>query len=223
MTRAASARMTQSNASQYVGAAVAGAALMYFFDPQRGNRRQKRLRDKLVHAGHVSADFLGTARRDTANRVRGLSHEARGAFDGAIPDDRVLEERVRAELGRVVSHPGAMEVEAIEGVVLLRGYALAHEHGAILEGASGVRGVIAVEDHLDVRETAENIPALQGEGRLREKRFELAQENWAPATRLATGFVGAVLASYGRRQRGIVGMLSTVGGAALLTRAVRNA
>lgn len=204
------------------GAAAAGAALMYFLDPQRGNRRQKRLRDRVVHAGHVSADFLGTARRDTRNRLRGIAAEARTRLRDSTPDDRILEERVRAELGRAVSHPGAIDVEAAEGTVLLRGFVLERERDTLVDHVGKVRGVESVEDLLEAHETAENVPALQGAGRRRESRFELAQENWSPAARLVTGAVGAALASYGARERGIVGAVSSAAGLALLARSVTN-
>lgn len=205
-----------------VGVGVAGAALMYLLDPRAGTRRQKRLRDRAVHLAHSGADFLGTARRDTANRVKGLAATTTGALRRETPDDRVLEERVRAELGRVVSHPGAIEVESAEGVVVLRGPVLEREHQPLLDCVANVRGVDVVEDQLEIHETAEGIPALQGESRRTGPRFELAQGNWAPAARLLTGLAGASLLSYGTRQRGFAGALCAAGGAALLARAMTN-
>lgn len=205
-----------------LGAAALGAAAMYFLDPQRGNRRQKRLRDRVVHAGHEAADFLGTAQRDSVNRVRGIAAQARRAFSDDTADDTVLEERVRAELGRLVSHPGAIDVEAVDGVVLLRGYVLERERDTLVDGVRKVRGVESVDDLLEVHETPDNIPALQGEGRPREARFELAQSNWSPAIRLAAGAVGAALAEYGRRERGMAGTAASLAGLALLARAATN-
>ena len=60
-----------------IGAAGAGAALMYLFDPARGARRRRLVTDQVVHAGHVVGDALGVTGRDLANRGRGLAAEAR--------------------------------------------------------------------------------------------------------------------------------------------------
>lgn len=215
-------RSTGQDPIALLGAATAGAALMYFFDPQRGNRRQKRLRDRVVHGAHAGADFIGTARRDSVNRLHGIAAEARTALRDDAPEDELLAERVRAELGRLVSHPGAIEVDAANGLVRLTGYVFASEHETLIEEVEKVRGVETVEDLLEVRATADGIPALQGGGRRRERRFELAQTNWSPAARLITGAAGAALVSYGARQRGIVGAVSSLAGAALFARAATN-
>jgi hypothetical protein len=59
----------------------AGAALMYFLDPDEGRRRRNTLRDQLTswsrHASHVAA---GTA-RDLGNRMQGQMYEARKDVD----------------------------------------------------------------------------------------------------------------------------------------------
>lgn len=203
------------------GAAV-GAALVYFLDPERGNRRQKRLKDRVVHGGHVAEDFVRTAARDTANRARGLVASTRSRARADEPEDVVLVERVRAALGRATSHPGAIDVIAIDGLVTLCGPILSREHGAVIDAVSAVRGVSAIEDLLDVQETAGSTPALQGQGRSRRKRFELTQENWAPSTRLLAGAGGAALAWYGLRHGDLIGALCAVGGGALLLRATTN-
>ena len=74
----------------------------------------------------------------------------------------VLEERVRAAVGRAVSNPGAIEVDALGGTVVLSGSVLARELEELLSTARGVRGVEDVENRLAVFESPEEIPALQG-------------------------------------------------------------
>jgi uncharacterized membrane protein len=59
-------------AAEILGAAGIGAALMYFLDPDRGARRRALVRDKVVHAAHVTGDSASATRRDIANRTRGV-------------------------------------------------------------------------------------------------------------------------------------------------------
>ena len=56
-----------------------GAALMYFFDPERGARRRAMARDKLNRAAHVTGDSIGSTARDVANRARGVAFTSKAA------------------------------------------------------------------------------------------------------------------------------------------------
>ena len=206
-----------------LGAVGLGAALMYFLDPARGARRRGLLRDKIVHAGHVAGDALGKTRRDLRNRAQGVAAETKnrvGADENA--DDRVIAERVRAELGRVVSHPGAIEVGVEQGHATLRGPVLAREVDDLLSRVRGVRGVADVDNQLEVHETADDVPALQGGERREGGKFELQQENWTPAARLLTTVAGGALALYGTRRKGALGAVAGVAGVALLARGSTN-
>jgi hypothetical protein len=78
-----------------------GVGLMYFLEPDRGQRRRALVRDKLAHAATVRADAAGATSRDVANRTVGTVAQVRGAFRGRSVDDAVLTNRVRAQLGRV--------------------------------------------------------------------------------------------------------------------------
>src|SRR5437867_2211648 len=95
-----------------------GAALMYLLDPDRGNRRRAHWRDQAVHAWNRTADALGTTARDAGHRARGLAAETGARLrDEDVPDE-VLVKRVRARMGRVVSHPRAVQVAADQGRVI---------------------------------------------------------------------------------------------------------
>ena len=201
---------------------AAGAAVAYLLDPDRGTRRQKRLRDRMTHGGHVASEFVGRAARDTANRARGIAARTAGRVRSDEADDVVISERIRAELGRTCSHPGAIDVNVDQGLTTLTGYVFSDEHDAVIAAVSGVRGVTAIEDLLDVREDAGDIPALQGAGRPRESRFELVQENWSPSVRLLVGTGAAALALYSFRRHDTLGALCALGGGALLARAITN-
>jgi hypothetical protein len=188
-----------------VGLAV-GARLMYLLDPDRGQRRRALLRDKLRHGAHQAGDALETAALDLAHRATGLAAETRARFRKEDVSDVVLVERVRAKLGRVVSHPRAITVTADQGRVTLSGQMLAGELAELLAAAAAVRGVRDVENRLEVHERADGVPALQGEGRHR------GEGAWTPAARLLTGTAGGALAAYGVKRRGPMGAaLGTVG------------
>jgi uncharacterized membrane protein len=204
-----------------LGAAGVGAALAYYLDPDRGARRRNMTRDKLVHARARAGDAIGTTARDLKNRTRGLVAETRGRFASHEADDPVVVARVRTALGRVASHPKAIEVTAEEGRVPLRGVALRSEAEKLLDTARSVPGVADVYDQLELHETSEGVPALQG-GVHREPRPELAQENWAPATRLVMGAAGGAVALWGVRRKGWAGMAAKLAGAAVARRAITN-
>lgn len=215
---------TKYSALSAIGALGAGAAIMYLLDPDRGARRRKLVVDKLVRFGHAAADALDTTRRDLGNRTQGLAAGARHRFRSDDADDRVIEERVRSELGRVTSHPSAIAVQVVDGRVTLTGPMLAHEADAVLGRVRKVRGVQDIESHLELHEKGEGIPALQGGEKTPRGggEFELAQENWSPAARLLTTVGGGALAVWGARQRGAVGAAASAAGLALVARGATN-
>src|SRR5918911_600838 len=88
-----------------------GAGLMYFLDPSRGRRRRALVKDKLAHSVNVSADAVGVTQRDLSHRASGAMARVRGTLRAKPVDDVVLLERVRSILGRVASHPHAIDVD----------------------------------------------------------------------------------------------------------------
>jgi osmotically-inducible protein OsmY len=66
--------------------------------------------------------------------------EARSTVSDEEVSDEVLVDRVRAKMGRVVSHPGAIKVTAEQGRVTLSGAVLEHEHEELLQAVRSVRG-----------------------------------------------------------------------------------
>jgi osmotically-inducible protein OsmY len=149
----------------FVKGAAIGAGLMYYFDPVAGNRRRALLRDQLNHMLNKSCDVADAKWRDLQNRAYGAYAETRRSIQSDEPSDQVLVDRVRATIGRHVTHAGAIEVEACDGIVCLSGPALAAEVDELLGAVRSVRGVKDVEDQLDVHESAANISTLQGSGR----------------------------------------------------------
>jgi uncharacterized membrane protein len=199
-----------------------GAGLMYIFDPDRGKRRRALVRDQLVHAGHLITRAIGITSRDLSHRAYGVLAEGNHFFQREEVSNEVLEARVRAKIGRSVSHPHAISVAVNDGRVRLSGQVLANEANRMLSGVWSVRGVKEVEDLLEVHTQAEGMPSLQG-GRLRTgDRFALMQSNWSPTVRLLTGLAGgALMANCLARRDPLSAAFGTVG-FGLLLRGVTN-
>ena len=195
-----------------VGAAV-GAGLMYFFDPVRGRRRRARLRDLAIHARRVERELLTKASRDAAHRARGLAERVRHAMNDDAPDG-VVEARVRAQIGRVASHPSAIEVQAVRGRLSLRGAVLASEAAAVVRCVERVPGVRVLIDQLDHHERAGAAPRA---------RVLSPRDEWSPALQVGAMAAGSALAGWGAAIRGgAIGTLAATAGGALFARAAIN-
>jgi osmotically-inducible protein OsmY len=146
-----------------LGSVGLGAGLMYLLDPDGGGRRRALARDKAVHGYKIGSQALRKTSIDVSNRTRGLAAQVNSRFHGEHVDDVVLEERVRSKIGHCVSHPSAIHVEAHDGRIILTGPVLASEVDELLVKLHKVRGVQGLENRLQIHESPENIPALQGE------------------------------------------------------------
>jgi hypothetical protein len=197
----------------------AGAALL--LDPQHGRRRRALIRDRVARTAREAREFRDAAARDLRARARGLSSQLRAARGGPVTDDVVVA-RVRARLGRFVSHPHAIHVTAQNGYVTLAGDILAGEHGRLLQALRTVVGVRDCTDRLDVHTSAERISSLQGGSPVPGQRLELLQSRWSPGTRAVVGGAGAVLGLYAFVRGGIVGVAALAAAAALMARAKAN-
>ena len=214
-------RLTWS--SGIAGIAV-GAFAMYFSDPDRGRRRRALVRDQVQHWAREVGCAFDVAMRDLGNRMQGVRARTRHFMSRSAPvPDVVIEERVRARLGRVSTHPRAVKVVAHEGRVNLSGAVLAHEHDDVLDAAGGTPGVAEVSDNLQTYETAEHIPSLQGSHELQQARSSFSSDNWTPATKALAALAGCTLGGYGliRRSPSSVG-LAALGLGLMLTGALGN-
>ncbi|MFI7705025.1 SRPBCC family protein [Nonomuraea sp. NPDC049480] len=185
-------RLSRSIAAAGLGF-CAGAAIAYLFDPARGRSRRARSRDKASHATHELRDGLGVLGRDLTNRSRGSAAAVRYRVAGRSADDRILYERVRAELGRHVSHPHAVEVHVQDRVVTLTGDVLAAEEERTRRALRRIPGVKRVEAGWVTHRAAEESFRLRGGGRRREPVPELMQEQWSPTARFLAGTGAAAL------------------------------
>jgi osmotically-inducible protein OsmY len=136
---------------------VLGAGLMYLLDPERGRRRRALIRDQVVHGAHEIDDLrqgFASRARHIRNRARGVLVETRTRLVPQEVDDPVLEGRVRAALGRMVTDPSAIQVSAEHGRVTLRGVAPQSEVDTIADQVQEVPGVHDVINRMESRETA---------------------------------------------------------------------
>jgi uncharacterized membrane protein len=215
--------MLQERGAVLAGLGI-GLGLMYFLDPERGRRRRALIRDKIAHSANKGADAMGATGRDLAHRTSGAVAQVRRRVRAGPVDDNdvVLAERVRAHLGRVVSHPHAIEIDVDEGNVTLRGPILQAEVKPVLTTTERVRGVRRVINALEEHKEARNIPALQGGSRPVPPQADVWQREWAPTTRLLVGAGGAALAGFGGSRRDTPGALLALAGIGLVARAATN-
>lgn len=199
-----------------------GTAAMFLLDPDRGKRRRSLVRDKLALATRKTGDCIEVTSRDVSNRTRGLISDIKSRLSSEQPDDSVLVDRVRSKLGRIVSHPSAIEVSARAGNVTLSGPILAADVPHLLSCVKWTHGVKDITNSLEVHEEAANHPALQGGRERTGGRFEFLQENWSPTARLFAGAAGASLAVYGGVRRNALGAGLGAAGLLLMTRGITN-
>lgn len=202
---------------------AAGVAAIALLEPTRGARRRGGLVQKTIHTGKTLEDFSGKASRDVAHRARGLLASLAAKLSPDEPSAEVLAERVRARLGRLTSHPGAVEVVARgDGVVELRGPILDAEVNQVLEGVARVRGVRDVVDRLERHKEAGNTPGLQGGAGVPKPTPDIMRRAWMPGTRAIASAAGCALVAWAMRRRGSIGIAAGALGAWLIARAVTN-
>ncbi|MCO5170136.1 MAG: SRPBCC family protein [Planctomycetes bacterium] len=194
-----------------------GAGLSWALDPRQGRRRRAMLRDAAVHLFKQQREVLEKGSLDLQHRVVGAFEQARSRSDAA---DDALARRVRARLGRHVTHPSAIEVQASGHRVTLSGPILAHEAAGALRCAARVPGAQEVEDRLERHAQPDGVPALQGAGRL--PRSLLRREVWPPSLRLVAIGSGIGLGAYGVARQGAFGRLCALVGGGLVVRGVTN-
>lgn len=202
--------------------ATLGAALMYFFDPHKGHRRRMLLRDQATHLVNQSYDVLDAGARDLQHRAYGWLAETQSLLSATQVPDEVLVQRVRATMGRYVSHPHAIEVTASDGIVTLKGPILSREADHLLRALRRMRAISGIVDRLERHERPEDIPSLQGGVPRPDIRPELAEPNWPPSIRVFAVASGAGLVVYGASRRGLTKALATCVGLLLAARGITN-
>ncbi len=147
-----------------------GAGMMFLLDPDLGRRRRAQIRDKVVRARNEARWFLGQQFRNAIHKLQGSFFEARAKLREGQVSDAVLERRVRAQIGHVVSHPGSLDVICRDGQVLIRGAILPGDRERLEDRLNETRGVRSIRLELQEAQDAGSIPGLQGESRWERKQ-----------------------------------------------------
>lgn len=203
----------------FAGGLSLGARMMYMLDPSQGRRRRAMARDRAVWLAHQAELTIDRGVRDLFNRTQGVADETFSLLAPKPVSDQVLRDRVRSRLGRATSHPHAIEVEAKDGWVTLKGPVLRQEMRRALWAVRAVPGVKHVENRMERHQQAD-VPDLQGG--TAPAATELLQETWAPATRAVVGTTGGLLLAYSTWKRGWKGIGMGLMGVNLLARALSN-
>jgi hypothetical protein len=140
------------------------AASLALFEPRRGAARRARIRDKLSSRRRRIGNGARGLLVDAGHRLRGVVHDARGRLRERRINDVLLEDRVRAQMSRTVSHPGALRIKAVNGCIEISGPILRREVGELVDRIRSVRGVKDVVERLDVQDESGSEPWLQGAG-----------------------------------------------------------
>jgi uncharacterized membrane protein len=111
-------------------------------------------------------------------------------------------------------------VTVSEGRVTLSGPVLSEEVDDLIRQIGRVRGVQEVRNELEIHQSSEGVPALQGEAAPTDSRDR--DENWTPTTRLLVGVAGGTLAVRGIRTGGPIGTALSLLGVGLIARAAGN-
>ncbi|MGH9866605.1 MAG: BON domain-containing protein [Candidatus Polarisedimenticolia bacterium] len=193
-----------------------GATLMYLFDPSTGNRRRSVMKDKLAHYRHQ----LREGARATSSDV---SHRARGWWAGLLSvcaaeedvSDDVLESRVRSRLGRSVSHPSWIRIEADQGQVSVTGHVPNRDREKLHRTVASIRGVRHVDERDLVVDPDDRVPYTAVE-------LRRSHGHWKPAERLCAVLTGLSLGVAGMANGRFAGKLAALTGLGLCLRGLTN-
>jgi osmotically-inducible protein OsmY len=149
---------TRNQVPFYLSAAMGGAALAYFLDPQNGRRRRHQSRDQLLSLARQGTKrarkLVHHATSDAAGQARRAAHALRRAEEVDV-DDTTLVDKVESIVFRKHDVPkGQININAENGVVFLRGQVEDPELVEALEArVRKVRGVKGVENLLRTPES----------------------------------------------------------------------
>ncbi len=147
----------------FLTGAAAGSVAVFMFDPVRGSRRRALALDKVKSIRYESLLYGGKVLRRLKNRVFGMATEFTSQWSARPVIDEVLNERIRSAFGHVITHAKSIESKVEDGVVCLQGAVLASEVNDLIKCVKRVKGVVKVINQLEVHQSHENIPGLQGE------------------------------------------------------------
>jgi osmotically-inducible protein OsmY len=146
-----------SNLIGKLGALAAGALAMYYLDPQMGAQRRRAFADLL--ASGLRGEAPGAGGGYQRPRVARRTYHQLAKADPQ--SDAELRDRIRERLGRLVSHPRALDVSVDNGVVRLSGDVLAKERDGLLLQVREMEGVQKLVNAMTAHESPAGIAALE--------------------------------------------------------------
>jgi hypothetical protein len=155
---------------------------MFLLDPAVGRRRRALMRDQMTKARRRSRNALEATTRDVSNRSRGVAATIRHLWTSETANDRRLVERVRATVGHSCSHARAIDVEAHNGHVVLRGPVLGTEEQPLIRAVAGVPGIKGVRNELQAHASADRVSAYERHDRLLQQRPGMPPLRWSLTT-----------------------------------------
>jgi uncharacterized membrane protein len=191
-------------------AAAVGAAAYYFLEGERAKNRRAAFSRKAARLTESLAESASKYASDVQHRLKGIALEVWHYPPRRPPDDRVVEERIRSRMGRVVEHPHRIHVASERGSVTLWGAAAESEVRKLVHAVETMPGVIEVLNHIERREPAEPVESNS----LKHAHHETLLD-WSPAARLLAGAAGASIAVYGWRRKDRLGVSLSLLGAGL--------
>lgn len=191
-----------------------GAGLMYFMDPQHGERRRTMVREKANDFVNNINDSIDMAVENARTRARGVLTEMTAKLGNEGTTDWILEERVRNSLGRMAH---GVNIAANEGRITLTGPVLRENADTIVNTAMRTRGVYGVENQLQTFDNPEDLPSSQGEFSGLQTRPALS-----PTTRVLSSVGGSLLTLYGLTRSGVARPVLSTAGLVLTARGVTN-
>jgi len=147
-------------------ALAAGALAMYYLDPEMGKRRRALVRDKMTAGRHDVERYARKTATRATDQLKGAAATIKSRADKSSQpeNDQQLAERVRSQIGRIVSNPGAVTVQAEAGKITLEGNILSSERSRLVTAVADIEGVRWVDDRLTIHDAPGNVPDLQGAG-----------------------------------------------------------
>jgi osmotically-inducible protein OsmY len=145
-------------------AGAAGAAVAWFLDPDRGRARRNRTKDQAAAALRRRKADVERAARYREGKAEGAAIEARGGGQPRPQDDVGVTHAVRQAFSATGVATGDVTVEAVDGVVTLRGQVASDDDKRRVEEAAGsAAGVREVQSwlHLPGQPAPNKAEALQ--------------------------------------------------------------
>lgn len=192
-----------------LGGIATATTAAYFLDRENGRERRTRFARTAERLTKTIGDGAALGLRDSQHRLVGMAKHAWYNFRREHLEDRVLVERIRSRMGRIVSHPHKIHVASDDGVVTLWGEASHDEAPKLRHLVNAMRGVIQVRDYVEIREAGE---PLARPDTLRNARHA-TRLNWSPWQRLLATAAGTAVAAYGWRRKDKIGFCISLLGA----------